>query len=233
MVQAFNGTSPTIGAVKRTFGSECIIEIISAWIIALTEFYGKGNMTDDQVGDLSSLIVSGYHHMKLPELALFIKLFKMGRYQKFFGAPDPQAIMTSINAYLNERKAELDKHDRLNQSNELTKTDPDAISITEYCRIIGVATPDQLKLLFAMEYQMYNQSEEIRSQIEKAKESLAQCKERNHTEGRVSVRLSHNTVVMAKAELVATPELREIYIKNAREKLNIHAESQNKGTKSA
>lgn len=226
MVQAFNGQAPTIGETKRRLGSDVAVEIISRWIIALSDYYGKGSMTDNQISELSSLIISGYHHMKLPEFALFLKFFKLGRYNKFFGSPDPQAITTSINSYLNERKAELDKYDRLNQSNELqSKTDPDAISINQYCKIIGVETPQQLKLLFAMEYQMYNQTEEIKSQIEKARALLAQCQDRNQAEGRVSVRLSSTVVVLAKAELVATEELKRIYIEQARRKLNINAQN--------
>lgn len=123
--------------------------------------------------------------------------------------------------YLKDRQMEIEKYERENQSKAIQERDPDAISITEYCKIIGVPDPDTLKKLFAMEYQMYNQCEETRIQIDRAKELLEKCKSRNEKEGRVPIQLTPNVTVMAKAELVATAQLREIYIKNACEKLNL------------
>ncbi|MGL5229121.1 MAG: DUF6633 family protein [Bacteroidales bacterium] len=221
MVTAFNGVTPTLGNISRTFKPDVAKQILCKWLISLSDYYGKGSMTDSQISELSSLIISEYHHIKLSEFALFLKFLKLGRYQKFFGSPDPQSITISLNMYLKDRQMEIEKYERENQSKAIQERDPDAISITEYCKIIGVPDPDTLKKLFAMEYQMYNQCEETRIQIDRAKELLEKCKNRNQKEGRVPIQLTPNVTVLAKDELVATAELREIYIKNACEKLNL------------
>ena len=55
-------------------------------------------------------MVADFGYLKMTEVMLFIRRFKVGRYGTFFGNVDPLVIMDSIGKFLIDRNNTIDAH---------------------------------------------------------------------------------------------------------------------------
>lgn len=113
MIEAFSGKSPQITQLQESFGDQWTIGLLRLWIESIDEYYGKGQFSEYQQKEVASLILSEYSKLKLTELALFIKMFKLGKFKQFYGKIDPQAIMLSLREYISARDNE--RHHEMNR----------------------------------------------------------------------------------------------------------------------
>lgn len=107
------GTAPTLGLIKRAYGSHVAVAWAKVQIQNVEEFSGvKEKLNDQQRHDLSVMICVEYGHLKLSELALFFFRLKMGKYGKFYGCIDPMVITEALCEFANERRDILDRYER-------------------------------------------------------------------------------------------------------------------------
>ena len=99
----FFGEYPTL-AQLRAYGDSTP----SVWLITqlynLSEYCGcKDKLTSRQYEECASLIEQEFSFLKVSEVMLFFRRFKMGRYGKFYGAVDPLTIGIALRSFLDER----------------------------------------------------------------------------------------------------------------------------------
>ena len=111
-----------------------------SWLIShlfnLSEYCGsKVKLTDFQLDELSSIIFTDYHHLKVKELMLFFYNFKKGKYGKFYGTIDPTVITNAIPEFLKERSMILDRIEQEKMQQERKRWAETSITYDEYLRM--------------------------------------------------------------------------------------------------
>ncbi len=128
--------APTLAVLNANYDSEASV----AWLIPqITDCMiftnNKSVLSDAQIEMLASLIASEYYYLKLTELMLFFRKFKLGKYRQIYGNFSPMAITLSIREFLLERNDAYFKHE---SEIEAKKRDVDrnsGISYQEYLKL--------------------------------------------------------------------------------------------------
>jgi len=101
---------PTLADVNRMHGNIASLTIIAEHLISVVRFAGV-EMTQDQAKETALVILSGYYHLNLAELAMFFHRLKCGELgQVVFGKKiNNQAIMVALHDFAAERRLKIDR----------------------------------------------------------------------------------------------------------------------------
>lgn len=101
---------PTLADVNRMHGNIASLTIIAEHLISVVRFAGV-EMTQDQAKETALVILSGYYHLNLAELAMFFHRLKCGELgQVVFGKKiNNQAIMVALHDFAAERRSKIDR----------------------------------------------------------------------------------------------------------------------------
>lgn len=101
---------PTLADVNRMHGNIASLTIIAEHLISVVRFAGV-EMTQDQAKETALVILSGYYHLNLAELAMFFHRLKCGELgQVVFGKKiNNQAIMCALHNFAAERRQKIDR----------------------------------------------------------------------------------------------------------------------------
>lgn len=72
----------------------------------------KNDTSEDQIRLVATALSSRYKYLKTDELMLFFFYFKAGFYERFFSYFDPQAIIGSMNSFLQYRHKIIENYER-------------------------------------------------------------------------------------------------------------------------
>ena len=110
--RCYFGKAPTLCEANLTYGEGTAEFWLVLQLTDLSEFCGcREKMNDYQLRQTALLILSTYHYLKVTELELFFRRFKLGLYGQFYGAVDPMVITRSLRQFMRERSDAIDKHE--------------------------------------------------------------------------------------------------------------------------
>ncbi len=104
---------PWLKAINEAYGSDTAEDFVTVQLVNLSEFSGATDkVPQEQARELAVMIVQNYPYLNPAEVMLFCRRFKEGRYEKFYRAVDPIAILRSLRQFVEDRnkaKARLAK----------------------------------------------------------------------------------------------------------------------------
>ena len=102
--------APTLATVSRVFAHGTAVSWIVIQLSSLAEFAGvKDKFTERQLNEQASLILSQFYFLRLSELMDFFRLFRLGKYGKFYGVADPMVITEALGKFLKYRADVIDE----------------------------------------------------------------------------------------------------------------------------
>ena len=105
------GNVPTLWAANNIYGKGTAEEWLVYQFSDLSEFAGVSKkINSQQLLQMAQLMVADFGYLKMTEVMLFIRHFKVGRYGTFYGNVDPLVIMDSVRKFLVERNDTIDAH---------------------------------------------------------------------------------------------------------------------------
>lgn len=101
---------PTLADVNRVHGNIASLAIIAEHLISVVRFAGV-DLTQEQAKETALVILSGYYHLNLAELAMFFHRLKCGELgQVVYGKKiNNQAIMVALHDFAAERRLKIDR----------------------------------------------------------------------------------------------------------------------------
>ena len=134
--RCFFGNAPTLKDINLVYGNGTSQFWLNAQLANVSEFSGtKDKITKSQIEQLSELITEEYFFLKISEIMLFFRRFKLGKYGKFYGTVDPMVITTSLNIFLRERgESYFDKENKVREDKQREEQKKNHITYEEYVR---------------------------------------------------------------------------------------------------
>lgn len=137
------GTSPTLSVVRAAYTEEVAELWLMAQVENLNDFCGVSRkMTFPQMQELARMMLVEVPYLKTAELMMFFHRFKAGHYGEFFGVVDPQRVLSGLQAYLCDRRSELDRYQREKVARQRDAareaSSARAITYAEYCQLKSV-----------------------------------------------------------------------------------------------
>lgn len=102
--RCFFGKAPTLSQVNAAYGKGTSEEWLTYQLANISEYSGaRGKIGDPQIEEMAKLITNTWHWLKVSEVMLFFRWFKLGKYGQFYGSFDPLIMMTAMRSFLRER----------------------------------------------------------------------------------------------------------------------------------
>lgn len=131
--ECFFGNHPTLATLNKTYGSRAgAIWLVPQITDCVAFTNNKGTLDDRQTESLASLIASEYYYLKVSELMLFFRRFKLGKYKEIYGNFSPMAITLSIREFLIERNDAYFKHESEIEEKKRSREKNNGMSYQEY-----------------------------------------------------------------------------------------------------
>lgn len=145
--RAYMGTAPTLAVVRAAYTEEVAELWLMAQVENMNDFCGVSRkMTLPQMQELARMMLAEVPYLKTSELLLFFHRFKAGHYGEFFGVVDPQRVLSGLQAFLSDRRSEMDRYQREEAARlrDADRTDPSARAVTyaEYCQLKAAEAAD-------------------------------------------------------------------------------------------
>lgn len=121
--KAYSDKAPTLAVVSQVYGIDSAVWWVKTQIMSVDMYNStKRDGDENDIIELSKLIVRGYPHVRLTEFALFVARFKLGLYGKFYGAFDPIAVGESFGKFLYQRRHEFERAERMRIQREIEES---------------------------------------------------------------------------------------------------------------
>ena len=148
--RAYMGTSPTLSVVRAAYTEEVAELWLMAQVENLNDFCGVSRkMTFPQMQELACMMLVEVPYLKTAELMMFFHRFKAGHYGEFFGVVDPQRVLSGLQAYLCDRRSELDRYQREKVARQRDAareaSSAGAITYAEYCQLKVAEAADAIR----------------------------------------------------------------------------------------
>lgn len=128
------GKFPTLSESRR-LGDNTPVMWLMPQLFNLSEYCGcRDKMTKEQLYECASLIASEYYYLKISELMLFFRRFKLGKYGRFYGSVDPMVITTSLRTFVTERNEAYSVHESLILIKKMEQDAKNSITYDEYLK---------------------------------------------------------------------------------------------------
>ena len=131
----FFGNFPTLAESKK-LGDNTPVMWLMPQLFNLSEYCGcRDKMSKEQLRECASLIASEYYYLKISELMLFFRRFKLGKYGRFYGSVDPMVITTSLIAFIGERYEIYVRHESKMLHAKMEEDAKNSITYEEYLKL--------------------------------------------------------------------------------------------------
>lgn len=129
------GKFPTLAEIKK-LGENTPVLWLMPQLFNLSEYCGcRDKMTKEQLYECASLIASEFYYLKISELMLFFRRFKLGKYGRFYGSVDPMVITTSLITFVVERNEAYSLHESLILKKKMEEDAKNSITYEEYLKL--------------------------------------------------------------------------------------------------
>lgn len=107
MGDAYGSDAPTLTYLDLCFGNGSSTMWLVLWVSSVFASCGfvQGQVTDQMKVDTANSIKQEYYYLKVSELVVFFKKFIAGKYNVFYGTPNPQVITKSLVSFINDRES--------------------------------------------------------------------------------------------------------------------------------
>lgn len=130
------GKAPCLSAVARAYGYTVCASWLETQIRDLANYAGaRDKLTATQSQQTAAAIMTGFPHLNVAEVMLFLSRFKAGKYGKFYGAVDPLAITSALQAFCKQRVSEITAIEMERERIEAARPREGCVSREEYERI--------------------------------------------------------------------------------------------------
>ena len=147
----FFGDFPTLSVIDRTYGEKKSRAWLIPQLVDLSLCCGlKEDASREQLEFTATFIATDFHWLKTSELMLFFYRFKAGCYERFYSRFDPQAILSSLRMFIQERARAYDARDEELRRRKEAEHKAHCISYEEYCKRNGFA-PEHHRLGMLLE----------------------------------------------------------------------------------
>lgn len=148
--RAYMGTAPTLAVVRAAYTEEVAELWLMAQVENMNDFCGVSRkMTLPQMQELARMMLAEVPYLKTSELLLFFHRFKAGHYGEFFGVVDPQRVLSGLQAFLSDRRSELDRYQREEAARQRDAareaSSARAITYAEYCQMKVAEAADAIR----------------------------------------------------------------------------------------
>lgn len=105
IAEAYESNAPTLTYMDLCYGKGSAIVWLVGWISNIYSSCGfvNGQVTDTMKVSAATAIMQEYYYLNLNELVVFFKMFVAGKFNTFYGNPNPQVITSSLNLFLTNR----------------------------------------------------------------------------------------------------------------------------------
>lgn len=133
--RCYFGSAPTFYDINIAYGPNTAAMWFTAQLNDMNNVSGAGRKMDDQQMQwTSTALAKRLGHCKITEAMLFFWRFRTQQYEKFYGAVDPDIILRSANAFLDERAEAITRHENEERQRELEAADANAITYEDWLR---------------------------------------------------------------------------------------------------
>lgn len=103
--EAYESDVPTLTYLDLCYGNGSSVMWLVMWISSVFASCGflKGQITDNMKVNTANAIKQEYYYLNLNELVVFFNQFIAGKYNTFYGNPNPQVITSSLDLFLEQR----------------------------------------------------------------------------------------------------------------------------------
>lgn len=140
---ALNETIPSLAEVRTTFGSSTATRWITIHLMSLNDFSSSNGMSDNQLAELSAIILTNYYWLNLAEIMQFIAKFKLGIFGQFYGTVDPLKITSALQLFIRHREESIDYHERnqkrIQDEQRWRQRKDGAVTYEEYLKLKSLA----------------------------------------------------------------------------------------------
>lgn len=105
IAEAYISNAPTLTYIDLCYGGGSAIVWLVGWISNVYSSCGfvNGQVTDTMKVSCATAIMQEYYYLNLHELVVFFRMFIAGKFNTFYGNPNPQVITSSLNTFLKSR----------------------------------------------------------------------------------------------------------------------------------
>lgn len=129
------GSYPTLAEIKASYGNGSDSYWLIPQLTNICLFCGcKDKLSTVQYKEMAQLIATDYYFLKVSEIMLFFKQFKLGKFGKFYGAVDPMVIMIALKDFCDERASLLEHWEKGRYWQRMEAECKNSISYEEYQR---------------------------------------------------------------------------------------------------
>jgi ABC-type phosphate/phosphonate transport system ATPase subunit len=100
-------------------------------------------LSDNQLAELSAIILTNYYWLNLAEVMQFIAKFKLGIFGQFYGTVDPLKITSALQLFIRHREESIDYHERnqkrIQDEQRWRQRKDGAVTYEEYLKIKSLA----------------------------------------------------------------------------------------------
>ena len=112
-------SAPTLRQLDQLYGPNSGRVWIVPQLTRIAEFCGQtARWSTLQMQELTAIILQQFGQLTVCELSWFFQHFKGGRYERFYGTPDPMVLTRSLRSFLSERNMTWQRieQDRANEA---------------------------------------------------------------------------------------------------------------------
>lgn len=153
---AYTSGAPTLTYIDLTYGEGSSLALLVPYIscaYGACGFMDKSKVTNFMMTALAQGIKNNYYYLNMMEIALFFNLFVMGKYETFYGNPNPQVISKSMVSFVKDRAYHVGIVEENRQKAKiLAQSSKDAMTYEEYLVIKQIED----------EYMMFTKEQESR-----------------------------------------------------------------------
>lgn len=111
--KVYSDKAPTLAVMSELYGIDSAVWWVKTQVLSVDMYSAtKKDGDENDIIELSKLIVRGYPHIRMTEFALFVARFKLGLYGKFYGAFDPITFGEAFKKFLYQRGHEFERAER-------------------------------------------------------------------------------------------------------------------------
>jgi len=132
----YTADMPCLVRIDALYGAGASASWLAQHITHTAAYCGKP-LTDVQAVILASTIRMSFGHLKPSEIILFFAYFRAGRYGRFYGNFDPMMVTESMQRFLADRAAGIERIERQKREETASRASK-GISWEEYCRRQGI-----------------------------------------------------------------------------------------------
>lgn len=140
IAEAYESNAPTLTYLDICYGEGSAVMWLVMWISSVFASCGfvSGQVTDLMKVGVANAIRQEFYFLNINELAAFFTQFVAGKYEVFYGNPNPQVITKSLCSFVKSRKLAVEEVEKARATEKRNKElhSGNAVTFDEWVRMM-------------------------------------------------------------------------------------------------